>query len=99
MNRKRHSISVDLQVVQSLLDAIPNPVLLISEHDEVLKINDSAEKAWNIKKDQLLGHKLSYTCSSLEENALCPAIIHIEGKKYEGLIVKTEHSPSSDSQN
>ena len=100
MTKKRPSISIDPKVLQSLLNAIPNPILWISEHDEVLGMNESAEKAWNIKKEPFLGRKLPYALSpsQSEENVLCSALIHIEENEYPGLIVKTDLPQSSDNQ-
>ncbi|WP_298627076.1 ATP-binding protein [uncultured Legionella sp.] len=97
MNRKKQPLTVDSQLVQSLLNAISNPVVWISEHDVVLDINDAAQHAWNIKKEHLLGHTLSYTQHSPEgeESVLYPALIQIEEQEYTGLIVTTEHPSSS----
>lgn len=101
MNKKRSLVSIEPQVLQFLLNAITTPILWISEHDEVLGINESAEKVWNIKKDELLGHKLSYSLipSQLEEDSLYSALIDVKEYAHVGLIIKAASSPLSDNHN
>jgi two-component system, OmpR family, aerobic respiration control sensor histidine kinase ArcB len=101
MNKIKKMISIKPQALQSLINAISDPIVWISEHNEVLGINKSAEKVWNIKNDNLVGYKLSYTLLpyQIEESTLNPSLIRIKGKESQGLIVQSESPTFSNNKN
>ncbi len=98
MSRAAHRTSIEPQVLQALINRIPEPVVWISKQDEVLGINAQAKKMWSIKKEQLLGQTLSYslTSSNSKGGSFCSALIDLESNKYEGLLLITDSLPSSE---
>lgn len=90
-------VEIELTLLKKLIDHIPEPIVWISEQNEILGINALAALQWEVKPENFLGHRLSYQCtSSIEkQSALFKASINMQQKNHSCMILKVP-LPSSE---
>lgn len=83
-------VEIELTLLQKLIARIPEPIVWISEQNEILGINALAALQWELKPEDLLGHRLSYQCTSPieKQSALVKTSINMQQKNHSCMILK-----------